>query len=192
MQNKPEQMTYAGFFVRVAAHTIDALLVGAVLLFIRIPVWALTLNNPGNFITRDLIFNYSITDIVFYLLKISYFIILTYHSGATIGKKLLNLQVISVEDRKMTLLEVIYRESVGKFLAGVFACVGYFMIGVDMKKQGLHDKLADTVVVYKHTLPKTEEEKLTYTPANYMQEETLPEEVLEETETAEAIEEVEE
>ncbi|MBR1742151.1 MAG: RDD family protein [Lachnospiraceae bacterium] len=144
------ERVYAGFFVRLAAYLIDWIIVGAALLVIKIPVWISWIMNGTGFLTQDFIFKYSIYDMVIYVLKVLYFVLLTYYSGATLGKKLMNLEVVSEEDRKPTLFEIAYRESVGKFLSGLIMSVGYIIIGLDKRKRGLHDQLADTCVVYCH------------------------------------------
>lgn len=150
MQNKPANQVNAGFFVRLAAYLVDSLIVGAALLLIRIPIGISSIVNPDNLIVRDFIFSYSIADIVLYVLTAAYFIILTYETGATIGKKVFHLRVISTEDRKLTLFEVIFRETVGRFLSALIVNVGYFLIGVSKEKHGLHDMLSDTEVIYCH------------------------------------------
>lgn len=150
MQNNTEREVYAGFFVRLAAYLIDWIIVGAALLVIRIPVWFLSLGGANSFILKDFIFEYSVYDIVLYLLKITYFVLLTYFTGSTLGKKLLQIRVVSVENRKPTFFEIVFRESVGKFLSALIIYIGYFMIGADGKKRGLHDILSDTCVVYYH------------------------------------------
>ena len=144
-----EERVYAGFFVRLAAYLIDWLIVGAALLVIKIPMWILSFAG-GGFLMRDIIFRYSAYDILIYLLKVTYFVLLTYYTGATLGKKLMNIVVVSAEGRKPTFFEIVYRESVGKFLSGLIMCVGYIIIGPDKKKRGLHDHLADTCVIYQH------------------------------------------
>ena len=70
MQNKKaDNKVYAGFFVRLAAYIVDMIIVSVALLVVRIPVWISTIAAPHNFIVKDIIFDYSIKDIVFYLLK---------------------------------------------------------------------------------------------------------------------------
>ena len=151
MQTKTNNQVYAGFFVRLAAYLIDSIIVGVVLaIAVRFPIWISSLVSPDNVVVRDFIFEYSIADIVVYLLGAGYFIVLTYKNGATVGKKLLHIKVVSAEDREMTLFEVIYRETVGRFLSGLIAYVGYFMIMVHGEKCGLHDLMADTRVIYCH------------------------------------------
>lgn len=150
MQSNTNERLNAGFFVRLAAFLLDSLIVGIALLIIRIPIWILNVASPNNLITRDFIFSYSAADIVCYVLGAMYFIVLTYKTGATIGKKVLHLKVVSAEERELTLWEVVFRETVGRFLSALIVNVGYIMIGIHKKKQGLHDLLSDTEVIYYH------------------------------------------
>lgn len=150
MQTKTNNQVYAGFFVRLAAYLIDWLIVGTALLIVKVPIFFASLSAPNNILVQDFIFQYSVTDIVIYVLTVTYFILLTYLTGATLGKRLLHLRVVSAEDRRPSFFEILYRETVGKFLSGVCLCIGYLMIGLDKKNRGLHDILADTCVVYQH------------------------------------------
>ena len=59
----------------------------------------------------------------------------------------------------MTFFEVVFRETVGRFLSALILSIGYIMIAVDKQKRGLHDILSDTNVVYYH-------EKKVYTHAD--------------------------
>lgn len=149
MQNKESGKVYGGFFVRLAAFIVDSLIVGTGLLVIKVPIWFATLGTD-NILKRDFIFQYSALDIVFYLLKVCYFALLTYYTGATLGKKLFHLRVIGSEEESPSFFDILFRESVGRFLSKVVLCVGYIMVGADKKKRGLHDMLSDTSVVYEH------------------------------------------
>lgn len=150
MQNSTRQQVYGGFFVRLAAFLIDWIILGAALLLVKIPLWLFGLGSAGKYVYEDFIFSYSVYDILIYILKLLYFVLLTYYTGATLGKKLLHLKVVSTEGRKLTFFEILFRESVGKFLASVILYIGYIMIGADKEKRGLHDILSDTRVVYAH------------------------------------------
>lgn len=162
MQTNTKDQVYAGFFVRLTAFLVDMIIVNAALLVIRIPMWILSLNSPDNVLVRDFIFQYSITDIVCYLLTVLYFTLLTYYTGATLGKKLFQLRVVSTEDRKMTFFEVLYRESIGRFLSGVIMNLGYLLILAQKEHRGIHDLLADTSVIYYH-----EKKVYVHTQMNY-------------------------
>ena len=159
MQNRPDNRIYAGFFVRLAAYIVDTVIVWAAMLIVRLPVWVTTISSPDNFLVKDFIFQYSIKDILFYIMQAAYFVLLTYFTGSTLGKKLFQIRVVSAEDRKMTFFEVTFRETVGRFLSALILSIGYIMIAIEKKKRGLHDILSDTNVVYYH-------EKKVYTHAD--------------------------
>jgi len=188
----------AGFFVRLAAYLIDSAIVGVILaIAVRFPIWISSLVSPDNLVVRDFIFEYSIADIVVYVLSVMYFIILTYKTGATIGKRVLHLRVVSVEERDMKWFEVIYRETIGRFLSGLLLCAGYFMIALHGEKRGLHDLMSDTKVIYCHRkdvviempvpMPATEETKEYVTPSYVLQvvEETEQEDMQQESDILE-------
>lgn len=148
MQNNTENQVYAGFFVRLIAYLVDLLIVGIGKLVLQAPFGILQLFFPNNFFVRDLIFQYSIADMVLYALGVTYFVLLTYQGGATVGKMLLNIQVVSTEDRKLTFMEVLYRETIGRFLCGLLLSAGYLLVIFHKEKRGIHDLLSDTKVVY--------------------------------------------
>jgi len=146
-QNK-EDIVYAGFFVRLSAYIIDCIIVGIALLIIRIPKFFIYMMNPDIFFVKPILFEFSIFDIVIYLLGLTYFILMTYYCGGTLGKKLFKLKVCKATDEKLSLFTIIYRESIGRYLSGLILFIGYIIIGVDSKKRALHDILSDTLVVY--------------------------------------------
>ena len=146
-QNK-EEIVYAGFFVRLSAYIIDCIIVGIALLIIKIPKFIIYMMNPDMFFVKPILFKFSIFDIVIYLLGLTYFVLMTYYYGGTLGKKLFKLKVCKATDEKLSLFTVIYRESIGRYLSALILFIGYIMIGVDSKKRGLHDILSDTLVVY--------------------------------------------
>ena len=162
MQTNTKDQVYAGFFVRLTAFLIDMIIVSVALAVIRVPMWFVSLNNPDNVLVRNFIFQYSIVDIVCYLLTVLYFVLMTYYTGATLGKKLFQLRVVSTEDRKMTFFEVLYRESIGRFLSGVIMNLGYLLILAQKEHRGIHDLLADTSVIYYH-----EKKVYVHTQMNY-------------------------
>ncbi len=150
MQNRRQNdLVCAGFFTRLAAYFIDALLVTMLLAVVRVPIWAWNLFREDLPISKAVVFRFSLLDVVIYLLGVAYFIITTYKTGSTLGKSLLGVKVVSAEGR-LTLLNVCYRETIGRYLSSVFLYIGYILVGVDAEKRGLHDMLCDTRVVYKN------------------------------------------
>lgn len=147
--NEKDTLSYAGFWVRLAAWILDTLLLSVGLFLVRIIMAGVMGVLKGTFLGGNLLFSYDLKDIVIYLCGAFYFILCTYYTGTTLGKRALNLQVISVaHGGRLTFFQILYRETIGRFLAGIFVGAGYLLIGADKEKRGIHDILADTRVVY--------------------------------------------
>lgn len=140
---------YAGFWVRLMAYLIDSVIVFFILLVVRFVMSGVMSVLYGTILGGNILFNYSLKDIVLYLGQVLYFILCTRYTGTTPGKRAMNLRVISVDESgELDLLTVAYRETVGRFLCGISVCIGYLIIGLDTQKRGFHDMLCDTRVVY--------------------------------------------
>ena len=140
--------------MRFAAFLIDSLIVGAALLIVRLAlffgfsVFELIEVNP---LDTKVLFSYTVKDIILYLAGAAYYIICTYCAGTTAGKWLFNLRVVPAGgsgQRKLRLIDVVYRETIGKFLSGLVMNIGYIIAGMDSEKRALHDMLCDTRVIY--------------------------------------------
>mgnify|MGYP004466661323 FL=1 len=128
---------------------IDSVVVFAGLLIVRLIFAGISLAGGGAIAGTDILFHYSLKDIVLYALKVLYFIAFTYLTGTTLGKKAMNLRVVSKNpEEKLTLFNVVYRETVGRFLCSLPVNIGYIVAGIDSEKRGFHDLLCDTRVVY--------------------------------------------
>ena len=138
--------TRAGFGPRAAAFVIDRLLLFIALLIIRIPALISSLFG-GGVLSRTVFFRYSTLDILCWLLSAVYFVLLTWFTGSTLGKKVMHLRVVSDGDDPARFLDILYRETVGRFLSGIL-CVGYLMCLADRQKRAFHDWLCGTCVVY--------------------------------------------
>lgn len=151
MQNQSENRVYAGFFVRVIAFAIDSLLAALMVSTIKSP-FAIASTAGIELFDANFLFHYSFLDVLDYVGVAAYFVLLTYYSHTTPGKMAMGLEVITL-DKEWTLLNVIYRETIGRFFSSLM-CAGYFAVLVTGKKQGFHDMLCDTYVVYKNMVPK--------------------------------------
>ena len=144
-----ENYEFAGFWVRLAAYAIDMAVVTVGLLIVRLVFMGINSLIAGTFLEGGILFHYTLKDIVLYLFQVVYFILFTFHTGTTLGKKAMNLRVICKDsEEKPSLLTVVYRETIGRFLSGLILCIGYLIIGIDKEKRGLHDILCDTRVIY--------------------------------------------
>lgn len=149
MQNNNQmKCENAGFWIRFAAHMIDFVIVMTAVDILKIaldPVMTL-LNETA--IGGEIIFHYTLMDIVEYVLVAVYFVVMTYLTGATLGKKVLKLKVVPAkEDEKLDLFTVVYRETIGRYLSDSFLGLGYLVIVFHKEKKAIHDILCDTRVV---------------------------------------------
>ena len=142
---------YAGFWVRFAAYIIDSIIISAGLLIVKLFFGIVSLIGPEFLSTAfdsAILFQYSLRDIILYLASAAYFVLLTYYTGTTLGKHVMNLRVISTKEvAQPSFADLLYRETIGRFLSGIL-CIGYILAGVDREKRALHDILCDTRVIY--------------------------------------------
>jgi uncharacterized RDD family membrane protein YckC len=141
--------TYAGFFARLTAYLLDHLFLLIPAGIVRFILLIVTAGNPDHFINRSIFFRFSPADMILYAVSALYFILLTYITGRTLGKRIMRLKVVSAEERKPSFLEIVFRETFGRFLSAVTLCIGYLMIIIGDQKEALHDYLADTRVIYR-------------------------------------------
>lgn len=146
--NRPD-VAYAGFWVRLAAYCIDSVIVFAGLLIARLFLSGITAVVEGTALGGNVLFHYTLKDIILYVFHVLYFILCTYLTGTTLGKRAMNLRVVSADwGRRPGLLDVVYRETVGRFLCSLSIGIGYIIVGFDGEKRGVHDMLCDTRVIY--------------------------------------------
>ena len=137
-----DNVCYAGFAVRFFAWLIDLLVMCVPMAIIK------SLSFLGGPLTRAVLFRYSALDIAAYALPTLYFIAMTWSQGATVGKMVLKLEVINAERGRLTFWQIVLREVFGRYLSVTLLLIGYFMIIPDREKRALHDRIADTRVVY--------------------------------------------
>lgn len=145
---------YGGFWARLSAYIIDGVIVfGAQLVLRLILSFTFGVFGENNPLDAAFLFQYSWRDGLLYCAGAVYFVLCTYYAGATLGKKAMNLKVVSADGEKLTFLDVLYRETIGRFLSSFVLCIGYILVGVTNEKTGLHDILCDTRVVYAKKIP---------------------------------------
>ena len=146
MQNHTDNRVYAGFFVRFIAYIIDSLIALIVSGIVRVP-FSVAASAGLSALKSNFIFQHSFLDVVGYIGLVGYFVLITYLTHTTFGKMLMRLEVVTA-DGECTFINILYRETVGRFLSGILN-IGYLAVIISEKKQGFHDMLCDTYVVYK-------------------------------------------
>lgn len=148
MQNQlSENRVCAGFFVRLVVFAIDSMIATLAVGIVKLP-FSIAAMSGAEFLTSNFIFQYSFLDVLGYIGVAAYFVLLTYFTHSTPGKLLFRLEVVTSKE-EWTFLNVLYRETVGRFLSSLL-CIGYLAVLVQQNKQGFHDMLCDTYVVYKN------------------------------------------
>lgn len=143
---RDKEPTRAGFGVRAAAYLIDRLLLLIALGILRLPLLAASFFGTTG-LTRDILFHHSPLDLLSWALAAAYFVLLTYFGGGTLGKKLMRLRVQYPDGGSLRFIDVLYRETVGRYLSGIL-CLGYLMVLADKQDRAFHDWLCGSCVVY--------------------------------------------
>ena len=135
-----EDYRYAGFWIRVAAALIDSVLLSVV---IAVP---LTLIYGSNYwVSEELIAGF--WDVVFYIVPIVLTVWFWVKYLGTPGKMLLKLRVIDANTGEAISTAKGVGRYLGYYVSAIPLLLGFIWVAFDKKKQGLHDKLAGTLVV---------------------------------------------
>ena len=136
----------AGFWIRAAAAVVDALIAGAlqgIIVFLFAGLLGLLLHgfDSDSFMMLCLAWLLSAS------VSVVYYVYFTAYGGQTPGKMALRIKVVRTDSSSLTMGRAFYREVICKFVSGIILGIGYLMVAFDEKKQGLHDRMADTYVV---------------------------------------------
>lgn len=138
-------LEYAGFWVRFAAFMIDGVIM-SVAFNIIFPARFFTLNFWS--IERHWYFIplIAIGNLVSGLMAVAYSVAFWTWRGQTLGMMVLNIKVLRGDGSHVTIGYALLRY-VGYIVCGLMLGTGFLWIAFDSRKQGINDKIADTVVV---------------------------------------------
>ncbi|HNS40793.1 MAG: RDD family protein [Anaerolineae bacterium] len=151
---------YAGFVTRLIAFAIDLfIIVTGQLLFVMFARLALDFFGLDQ-LARDVfdptgaaestfifVFRWAIAIVSSGLVFAVYVVVFWLLAEKTLGQGLLGLRVVRTDGRHITLLPAVKRV-LGYYLSFFALSLGFLWILIDDRRQGWHDKIADTVVVY--------------------------------------------
>jgi uncharacterized RDD family membrane protein YckC len=135
-------MRYAGFWIRFWAAIVDALIFMPLTMAQAVIEKVADKAESLQAVTFVLIL--IIAGLVIQWLYFAFF-----ESGgwqATPGKRLMGLRVTDLAGKRISFARATGRWF-SKIISSLMLCIGYFMVGVTDKKQGLHDKMAETLVL---------------------------------------------
>ena len=135
---------YAGFVTRLVAFVIDIALIGVTITIVGSAASLVTdfLRLSGRMLT----FVQVLSLIASASILVGYFILLWMLAGMTIGKRIMGLIIVREDGSKLTLSNAI-RRYIGYYISAILL-LGYFWVILDARRQGWHDKLAGTLVLY--------------------------------------------
>ncbi len=155
-------ITYASFGARLGAWIIDAIIIGCVQFVVVAPImtflgFGLASQVEDGAISEEaavgmigsifamvgsaMIVTVAITLLYFALMESS-------KSQATLGKMAVGIKVTDLEGNRINFGKAFLR-SIGKIISGMIMYIGYIMAAFTEKKQGLHDMIANTLVLKK-------------------------------------------
>jgi uncharacterized RDD family membrane protein YckC len=144
-------VAYAGFWLRLVAYIIDAIILGmaGVIAFFplfRANIHAFTTQNPWEVYTSMSRPLFAIRLLALMLGWIYYASMESSAWQATLGKKILGLKVTDLSGNRITFARASGR-FFGKILSGMILGIGFLMAGFTARKQALHDILAGCLVL---------------------------------------------
>lgn len=139
---------YAGFWRRLGAFMIDALIVGSMNWVLTSPWrWIFSFFRPWHsegwlspVFYHDPFFGITV------VIAAIYCVVFWHWRGQTPGKILMNIKVLKEDGTHLTLSGAIVR-FLGYFVCFLTLGIGFIVLAFDERRQGLHDKIALTVVV---------------------------------------------
>lgn len=187
-----EEVKYAGFWLRVAAFLLDWIVIFSTLFILQTfirgnviapPDFSGLIETPEDFtkiftsaieVLKPLV----ISNAIFFLAVILYWIILTWRFGATLGKMAAGIKVVREDLRPISFGTVLVREFLVKkilyLILFFISWLGYLWVSWDKKKQGWHDKIARTVVIKEEKAVLPVEPVKPAKPGNPAEEEVKP------------------
>lgn len=150
--NEEKKYNYGGFWVRFVASIIDGIVIYIIHSISALVFFGTMFPMPQDPESMQLEYffsgqymGYSIFSL---LLDVVYYAGMQSSSKqATIGKMAFDLKVVRTDGSRITFLRGVGRYF-SKIVSAIILMIGYIMAAFDSRKQALHDKIADTMVIY--------------------------------------------
>ncbi|HEY6980404.1 RDD family protein [Reyranella sp.] len=144
----PANVAYGGFWVRVVAYIIDAILlniafgiIGAIVGVSVIPV------DPSKLDSAETMAHVGRLQVIALVITWLYFAFMeSSPRGATVGKMALGLRVVDEQGNRISFARATGR-FFAKFVSTIILMIGYLMVAFTDRKRGLHDMIAGTLVI---------------------------------------------
>lgn len=151
---------YAGLISRAAAFLLDVIIISTT---ITLTSWisyvTLTTFTTGSFFgisagdipmlepVLNIFMKPGMAGLVILAFIVGYHVLFWYFAGQTPGKALLGLRVVTVEGKRVSIPRGLLRYF-GYYLSAIPLFAGFWWVLIDDQRQGWHDKLSQTYVIY--------------------------------------------
>ena len=144
---------YAGFWLRLTAFIIDGLILAGISYVIN-GVWGVAsgfgwMGRPAEQFAEQMPTTSSTwawQALVIFLVQVSYFICFWVWRGQTPGKIVMKLKIVCFNGSRIGWGGAVMRY-LGYMISGVILFIGFIWIAFDSRRQGIHDKIAETYVI---------------------------------------------
>ena len=138
---------YAGFVSRLIAYVIDLAIISVIAVgatwFVNVVQDTLGLRD----LIEDNAARFALSGLAIFLLAGIYFVFFWTLTGQTPGKMVMGVRVVTLDGKSLSLGRSI-RRVFGYWISGLVLYIGFIWILIDNRRQGWHDKLAGTCVIY--------------------------------------------
>ena len=138
------RFVYAGFWIRALAYIIDGAIIEVIRSIVLIPLGMSMLDRP--FASPWFFAHLGEAKLASLIVSLGYFVYFWTQYGATPGKMLLKLKVVTPSGALITPGQAVVRYF-GQILSGLILGIGFMMAAWDEEKQALHDRIAGTRVI---------------------------------------------
>ena len=135
------QVAYGGFWIRLVAYIIDAILISLVFGVVTsiFGIRYVDMDDLSHIDPTTNLLSLAVAWLYFALMESS-------ERGATVGKMAMGLRVVSNDGKRISFMNATGRYF-AKILSAMIFCIGFIIIAFTDRKRGPHDMIASTLVI---------------------------------------------
>jgi uncharacterized RDD family membrane protein YckC len=141
----PGGVIYAGFWIRFFAYCLDGIIIGSLRSIVALPLGLTMLERPQ--FSPWFFIHLGQAELASLAISLFYFSFFLVQYGATPGKMILKLRVVSANGEPINFAQAVGRYFC-QFLSWIICGIGFIMAAFDDQKRSLHDRLMETRVVH--------------------------------------------
>lgn len=133
---------YAGFWIRFAASIVDTIFLSAIILPILLAVYGKEYFQATGLVQGPVDF------LLTWVFPIIAVLVFWFAKSATPGKMLFSIKIVDAQTGAKPSVKHFIIRYLGYYVSMLPLFLGFIWVAFDKRKQGWHDKLAGTVVIY--------------------------------------------